>query len=136
MPSPCDSCMNRRFGRTYRLHHQGDKNLRARNNVLPRTMHRLLVTASIFSSSRIPIMLMKEAISSSETWVLTRATWCNAPEGGVLHLLASPVMWYELSNASNLGFISDSVWPTGMFITFLRINLCSHYLLCSCFDAE
>jgi hypothetical protein len=27
------SCRNRRFGRTYRFHHQGDKNWRARNNV-------------------------------------------------------------------------------------------------------
>jgi hypothetical protein len=29
----CDFCNNRRFGGTYRLHHQGDKNRRARNNV-------------------------------------------------------------------------------------------------------
>jgi hypothetical protein len=27
------SCKNRRFRLTYRLHHQGDKNRRARNNV-------------------------------------------------------------------------------------------------------
>jgi hypothetical protein len=27
----CESCKNPRFGRTWRLHHQGDKNLRARN---------------------------------------------------------------------------------------------------------
>jgi hypothetical protein len=24
--TPCDSCKNRRFGETQRLHHQGDKN--------------------------------------------------------------------------------------------------------------
>jgi hypothetical protein len=29
----CDSCNNRRFGETYRLHYQGDKNRRGRNNV-------------------------------------------------------------------------------------------------------
>jgi hypothetical protein len=29
--TPCGSCKNRRFGGTYRLHHQGDKNRRARN---------------------------------------------------------------------------------------------------------
>jgi hypothetical protein len=29
--TPCGSCKNRRFGRTYFLHHQGDKNRRARN---------------------------------------------------------------------------------------------------------
>jgi hypothetical protein len=28
---PCGSCKNRRFGGTYRLHHQGDKNRPARN---------------------------------------------------------------------------------------------------------
>jgi hypothetical protein len=27
----CDSCKNRRFGGTYRLHHPSDKNRRARN---------------------------------------------------------------------------------------------------------
>jgi hypothetical protein len=30
---PCGSCKNRRFGGTYRLHHQGEKNQRAGNNV-------------------------------------------------------------------------------------------------------
>jgi hypothetical protein len=30
---PCGSCKNRRFGGSYRLHHQSDKNRRARNNV-------------------------------------------------------------------------------------------------------
>jgi hypothetical protein len=30
---PCASCKNRSFGGTYRLHHQGEKNLRASNNV-------------------------------------------------------------------------------------------------------
>jgi succinylglutamate desuccinylase len=29
----CGSCMNRCFGGTYQLHHQSDKNRRARNNV-------------------------------------------------------------------------------------------------------
>jgi hypothetical protein len=29
--TPCGSCKNRRFGGTYRLHHQGNKNKRARN---------------------------------------------------------------------------------------------------------
>jgi hypothetical protein len=31
--TPFGCCENRRFGGTYRLHHQGDKNRRARNNV-------------------------------------------------------------------------------------------------------
>jgi hypothetical protein len=30
---PCDSCKIRRFGGQFRLHHQGEKNQRVRNNV-------------------------------------------------------------------------------------------------------
>jgi hypothetical protein len=29
----CGSCKNRQFGRMYRIHHQGDKNRLARNNI-------------------------------------------------------------------------------------------------------
>jgi hypothetical protein len=42
--------------------------------VLLRSMRRLLVTASVVPSSPILVTLMKEALSSSETSVLTRAT--------------------------------------------------------------
>jgi hypothetical protein len=46
---------------------------------------RLLVTISLVSSSRILVTLIKEAISSSETAVLTRATRRNSPEDEFLH---------------------------------------------------
>jgi hypothetical protein len=77
--TPCGSCKNRLFGRTWRPHHQGGSHI-----AFICSVRRLLVAANVPSSPILIILMMKE-LCSSETSNLTRGTRRNIPEGGILH---------------------------------------------------
>jgi hypothetical protein len=71
---------NRSFRGMYRLYHQDDKNRRALRRML-----RLLVALNAVPSSLILVTFIMEAISSSETSVLTRATRRSIKEDCILY---------------------------------------------------
>jgi hypothetical protein len=55
------------------------------HHVFLRSVRRLLVTANLVPNSQIIVILMIDALRSSATSVLTRATQGNIPNVGILH---------------------------------------------------
>jgi hypothetical protein len=76
-----------------------DKNYKV---VFLRSVRRLLVTASVVSSSPILATLMKEALSFPETSVHIGATQRNIPEDTILHSHRREYLkYYDICNASH-----------------------------------
>jgi hypothetical protein len=69
----------------------------------------LLVTASVVPSSPILVTLMKEALSSSETLVLTKATRRNIPEGAVFRGI------HKFGEIYLYAFLAVDKWFTAYF---------------------
>jgi hypothetical protein len=79
-----------------------------------RSVRRLLVTASVVPSSPVLVTLMKEALSSSETSVLTRSTRRNIPEDVILHN-------HRCENLKS--YITFSYWSVAAFCLVPTENL-------------
>jgi hypothetical protein len=105
-------------------HHHGYKNQRR----FLRSMRLLLVTANIVCSSPILVTLMIEAIHSSDTWVLTRATRHDVPEDAILNLklVFQPKACFGSSRSATVELSGETRASTGDFyqIGFRETEIC------------
>jgi hypothetical protein len=80
---------------------KGADTLHSIHTVFLRSLSRLLVRANVVPGSPISVILMTEAIYSSETSVLTRATWRNIPEDGILHISKTFTVSYRTTDVAS-----------------------------------
>jgi hypothetical protein len=114
--TPCGPCKNRRFGGTYRLHHQGKRNQRAEN------VRRNLTCNGDFWSL-ILVTLMMEAIRSSETCLIQIPSVCfqiRSPKAAFGTSCSLAFQW--ILNAS-LNIKMKSLWTMSSDLPPLWITL-------------
>jgi hypothetical protein len=114
--APCRACMNRRFGRTYRLHLQGRKILEWETSV-----SRWLQTAADSSLADFSSLNM-EAICSSETSVHTRSTRLQPAAHAGSSLVAFSTLKMKAIRSAKRRFTQDLHGATSQKTTFFIVT--------------